>query len=328
MKKPLSLVALLLGLSSFAQNSYTLSTYTTPYTQLANPAPVEFLFEEGNSWVDPFFTVPFDFGFEMNEQTYTSTSQFDVGAFFFFENMFSEETQLFGLVDDFADGDTIQGLASSEILYAVDGAVGNRIAKIEYVNAGFYEEIFGPEPAAENRINFQLWFYEENGILEVHFGDSDIPNPELVFFGNAGPTVLVALGVQGLGATYEFGATIIGDPLNPTLDSETSLNEAPPGLDGIPESGRVYRLTPLTTVGLFDAKAPEFNIYPTITESELWVKGETNANANYRIMDITGKEVLAGRLQNQNVINVSNLNAGVYLFSIDGMSSAAKFIKK
>ena len=328
MKKPLLFIAMLIGVSAFAQNSYTLSTYTSSYTELTNATLMEEFDVDDDSWDDPFFTVPFGFNFAMNDQTYPSTSQVDVGAFFLFGDLFSGEQQGFGLIDDITDGDNIEGLPSSEISYTVDGVPGSQIAKVQYMDAAFYDEVFGNEPAAENRMDFQLWFYEDGGILEVHFGASNIPNPELVFFGNAGPSIVVGLGVEGMGTTIEYGAAITGDPSNPSLAVLETTGEDPPGLGGMPENGRVYRLTPATPVGLFDAKAPEFSIYPTITESELWVKGETNAKANYRIMDITGKEVLAGRMQNQNAINVSNLNSGVYLFSIDGMSSAAKFIKK
>lgn len=54
------------------------------------------------------------------------------------------------------------------------------------------------------------------------------------------------------------------------------------------------------------------------------------AIVNYYVedMDITGKEIMTGKIQNKNPINVSNLNAGVYLFSINGMSNSAKLIKQ
>ncbi len=333
MKKPLFLVAMLLGLSAFAQNSYTLSTYNSTYTELTNPTPVEFMFDDGEPWDDSFFTVPFGFNFQIGGETFTSTSQLGSGALMGFGDILDpglEELTFFGLNDDLVDGATIEGLDSSFISYTVTGLPNNKIAKIQYKNAAFYAETASPEPAAENRINFQIWFYEDDGIMEIHYGESNIPDPQMVFYGNDGPGAVLVLGLNFDGETLDYGAAIFGDPTSPSLAEFTIIpeDEEQAGLSGIPASGRVHRLAPSNPLGIFNVKAPEFSVYPTITESELWVKGETNANANYRIMDITGKQVLAGRMQNQNVINVSNLNAGVYLFSIDGMSSAAKFIKK
>src|SRR5690606_4090803 len=80
----------------------------------------------------------------------------------------SPVVHLFGLYDDFADAAAIEGLSTSEITYNTTGDIGNRITKIQYKDAAFYEEVNGPEPAAENRMSFQLWFYEDNGIMEIH----------------------------------------------------------------------------------------------------------------------------------------------------------------
>jgi len=329
MRKPLLLAAMLFAVSAFAQNSYTLSTFTSPYTELTNATAVDLSDEGGGPWDDPEFPLPFGFDFSMNDESYNSTTQYYYGALFIFEDLAAGEQQFFGVFDDIADASGVQGLAPSAISYKIEGAPGSQITKLQYLNAAYFEEVYGDDPvSADNRTNFQLWFYEDGGILEVHFGTSIIPDPELVLYGNLGPTIVLGLGSTDFGTSLEYGIVINGSPENPTLASITSIDEEPGGLSAFPESGRVYRLTPSTPVGLFHAKAPEFSIYPTITENNLWVKGATNANANYRIMDITGKEVMTGKMQNQNAINVSNLNSGVYLFSIDGMGNAAKFIKK
>ena len=329
MKKNLLFAAMLLGVSAFAQNPYTLSTYTSPYTELTNATSVDLSDEGGDPWDDPEFPLPFGFDFSMNDASYNSTTQYYYGALFIFEDLGAGEQQFFGVYDDLSDASGVQGLAASEISYSIEGAPGSQIAKLQYRDAAYYEEVYGDDPVgAENRTNFQIWFYEDGGVLEVHFGTSIVPDPELVLYGNLGPTILLGLGSTDFGGSVGYGTVITGSPENPTLASISSIYEEPTGLSAFPESGRVFRLTPSNPLGIFDAKAPEFSIYPTITENNLWVKGETNANANYRIMDITGKEVMNGKMQNQNAINVSNLNAGVYLFSIDGMSSAAKFIKK
>lgn len=332
MKKSLFLIALMASITSFAQTHYALSTYHAAYTELINPAIINSYVDDVETWDDPLYTLSFGFDFEIGAEIYTSITQFGEGAYMAFGDPINLEdtVHIFGLQEDLIDGAYLEGLASSQISFKTVGTAGNRIAKIQYQNAAFYNEVTSTEPAADNRMSFQLWFYENGGIMEIHYGNSNLPSPELAFSGNQGPIMVVGLNVSLQTVGVEYGASIIGDPTNPTLFEFTTIPEGEyqMGLDGMPESGRVYRLAPAYPVGIFEAKAEKFSVYPTITESNLWIKGETNANTEYRIMDITGKEILIGKIQNQNPINVSNLNPGVYLFSINGMGNAAKFIKQ
>lgn len=331
MKNALLLIAITASMASFAQPSYTLTTYTSDYAELTNPAIVTYNDVDDDTWNDPLFIFSFGFDFEIGGEIYPSVTQFGEGAYMAFGDIEVEDTlHIFGLQEDLVDGDYLEGLASSEISFKTVGTAGDRIAKIQYQNVAFYDEVTSSEPAAENRMNFQLWFYENGGIMEIHYGNSNLPNPDVAFFGNQGPSMLLGINVSLYTIWVEYGATIIGDPTNPTLFEFTTFpdGELQIGLDGIPESGRVYRFAPSSPVGIFEANAPEFSVYPTVTESNLLVKGETDANSGYRIMDITGKEVMTGKMQNNSPINVSNLNAGVYLISINGMSNAAKFIKQ
>ncbi len=333
MKKSLFLVAILISVASFAQTSYTLSSYTSAYEELTTPIPVEFLFDEDGHWDNPFFIIPFGFDFQIGGETFNSSTQFGGGAMMGFGNFLNPNLSVitfFGLTDDFVDGSTIEGLDSSIISYQIVGSVGDRIAKVQYENAAFYEEIASPEAAAENRMDFQLWFYEQNGIMEVHYGSSNIPNPDLAFFENMGPSGVLAVNYNLDSETIDYGAAIIGNPVDPTLFTFTIVpdEEFQTSLDSMPISGQVHRLAPASPNAVFNAKAPAFSIYPTIAQNEIWIKNAPQLSAAYRILDITGKEVKAGKTQSQSSINVSNLNSGIYLISIDGMGNAAKFIKK
>lgn len=337
MKKLLFLVAMMVHVASFAQTSYTLSTYTSPYAELTNATPVEIIQEEDweeEYWDDPLFFIPLEFDFEAGDATYNSLIQLGGGAEILIGNINYEDTLLtsltvniFGLIDDLADRAAIPGLPSSEITHNTTGNAGNRITKIQYKDAGFAEEIYWSDSTADNTINFQLWFYEENGILEIHFGESNIIDPDLIFYENPGPGIAIGSNLNFEDENAGWGALVIGDPANPSLlqgdfyDVEGSLN-------AMPESGRVYRFTPSLTIGLDNTKAPEFSIYPTIAKSEIWVKDTNVANATYRIMDIAGKEIQKGKLETETSIDVSSFKTGLYIISIDGMNSSAKFIKR
>lgn len=336
MKKPLLLLAMMIGVASFAQTTYTISTYTSTYSELVNASPVELLEDwEEEYWDDPLFFVPLEFGFEVGDSTYNSIIQFGSGADMLIANLnyvdstlTSPLVHLFGIMEDFADAAAIPGLTPSEITHNTTGVAGSRIMKLQYKDAAFYDEVYGPEPAAENRMNFQMWFYEDNGIMEIHFGESNIPNPELAFYDNPGPGILIATDASFDDGSVGWGAIVIGNTSNPTLLQVDMEEEPEESLNGVPESGRVYRFTPSINVGLSTVNGPEFSLYPTIAQSEIWVKDAKVANAAYRIMDITGKQVKADHFSGNTSVNISDLNAGVYIFSIDGMSHAVKFVKK
>lgn len=329
-------MSMLLGAVSFAQTTYTISTYTSPYSELTNSTPVEIIQEEDweeEYWDDPLFFIPLEFGFKVGELSYNAIIQFGGGSEMMIANLNLADTLLnsqaisiFGIIDDLADRAAIPGLPSSEITHNTTGTEGNRITKIQYKDAGFSQEIYWSDSTAENRISFQMWFYEDNGLLEIHFGESNIIDPELIFYDNPGPGVAIGSNIDFDDELSGWGALVIGDPANPSLlqgdfyDIEGTLNATP-------ESGRVYRFTPSLSTGLADAKAPEFSIYPTIAKSEIWIKDANVINATYRIMDISGKEILTDKFQTETSIDVSNLKTGLYIISIDGMSSAAKFIK-
>lgn len=61
------------------------------------------------------------------------------------------------------------------------------------------------------------------------------------------------------------------------------------------------------------------SVYPTLASSEIFVTFGINnsGHANYELMDIAGRKILAGALSQQlNAINVENINPGNYLLKI------------
>ena len=66
-------------------------------------------------------------------------------------------------------------------------------------------------------------------------------------------------------------------------------------------------------------------LYPNPASNVLFIKGTSNQELSYEIYDVTGKLVLRGTT-NQNAIEVSNLNSGLYFMNFEGRSH--RFIKK
>ena len=76
--------------------------------------------------------------------------------------------------------------------------------------------------------------------------------------------------------------------------------------------------------------ASVFNIYPNPAESEINIKTNYSLQGkNFRVNDISGREVMSGKL-NGNTINVTSLEKGMYMLQIEnaeGGFSAQRFMK-
>ena len=73
----------------------------------------------------------------------------------------------------------------------------------------------------------------------------------------------------------------------------------------------------------------DYTMYPNPANEILNVRMADNRIASYRVLNFLGQQVDSGKLS-ENGINVSKLNAGVYLFEVnDGQKTMTKkFIKK
>lgn len=87
---------------------------------------------------------------------------------------------------------------------------------------------------------------------------------------------------------------------------------------------QVFGITTTTTgINQADESDINFSIFPNPVTSELMIHSTTFINSNVQVLDVFGKIVLEAR--NQNVIDVSGLNAGIYFLKID--NTAKRFVK-
>lgn len=326
-------VMLALVITAQAQNvQYQLSAFTTPFAELSGAT----VHDEAD-WDDPFITIPLEFPFQLGNTVLTSLSQVGLGAEWGEFNFSAFSFSSVGYYPDLiSSAEANNPGAPSIISWLTDGPAGNRILKIEYKDAAFYSEVMGDE-TAENRVTFQLWFYEAGSAIEFRFGPSNITDPFLAYEGFEGPPLMLAanvdLSMTSTGAV-DVGLLISGNPSNPQLitfdnyfDFEDQLFDGEIStLSGTPANGQVYRLDQLI-VSTNDEEAPGFLLYPTIAEQEIRIKGQLSSVQNFRIVNITGAAVKNGVLNN-NRIDVSDLAPGVYLMQLDGYHTAQKFVKR
>lgn len=215
MKLVLSMVLFLIALSNGIQaQTYTLSTATAAYQDLMTDSVLS-----DTLWVGKKYRLVLPFPIRISN---VSTTQIFVdtdariqrltttGGFSSYRTMFWAFGNC-GLRQK--EGDI------SKISYALEGETPNRIAKIQFKNAGFV----GDESHID-KLNFQIWMHEDGKRVEVVFGPVQ-GSPMLALNGAYGPFI-------GIGNQF-----LRGTPQAPLLGSQDY------GLNGMPQEGMVYRFT-------------------------------------------------------------------------------------
>ncbi len=308
------------SLGAFSQDAYIFSTFTDPYTQFSDGISVV---DEG--WLDPQFNLPLGFDFSTINVTSDTLVSAHVGGTYSIFNEDQSAGAIFGVVEYFMDGSYINADQPSTITYKITGPEGSRICKVQLTDCAFLYEILSSDPSAQNRMSYQIWLYEGSNAVEIRFGPSQISNPQLVFEGRDGPLIVFLSGMSNFNIVLaEYGTYLEGDPQNPVL-SEINLDLSP-GLDAMPESGRVYRFEPVI-VSVHETPAQPFQIYPTLVQNELSVEGEFKGLQRYYIHDITGKQIVSELISLPSTIHVDALTKGIYLLSLEKYVGAKKFVK-
>ncbi len=325
MKQPLLFIAaIVLCLSATAQ--YELTYFNEAYTEFGDGSIIEDDDFDDGIWDDPAFQVDLGFDFMLGEEAYSSMFQVGLGAEFVLFN--SSTNAGFGYGSDLIDGEAIDGGDPSVIRYKTEGDVGDRIFKIQYENAAYYNEAFpleGGDGSVEQRINFQIWLYEADGALEYRFGANSITTPQVLHDGSLGPFILFVTGINIIDDTFEYGRYLSGDPAAPdftVLDENTQPNV----IAGDPADGQVYRIAPSTS-SVDEMPESTVLVYPTITRDFIRIDFDM-VQTNYHIFDITGKSVSAGKVSPNQQLDVQSLNSGVYMIQLDGIDRTFKFVKE
>jgi hypothetical protein len=210
---------------------YTLTTLSEAYADLTGSTSIN----NGEIWDDPEYFVPIGFPFELNGHP-ISILQFQGSGSLLASPTEDPDiaTAVFPFEMDLVDRGELAGVSASPLSYKVEGATGSRILKVEWKNAGSYEELFEGN-SQDMFINFQLWLYEGTNRIEFRFGSNNINDPAL-FYGNFG----IYLGLTDADlSTDEFTNSHFFSGL--ITAPELSMVEAT--VEGTPAEGTVFRLS-------------------------------------------------------------------------------------
>jgi uncharacterized surface protein with fasciclin (FAS1) repeats len=120
--------------------------------------------------------------------------------------------------------------------------------------------------------------------------------------------------------------TLSGDNVIVSLTGGVKINDANvTTADLISDNGVVHvldRVLLSSFLGIDEATSPIVNVYPNPFIESLSISGLENAE--YTIVDNSGKIVLNGKLNQAEVISTANLSAGVYMLSVSNNNTIEK----
>lgn len=334
-KNTLTLLLLALSLTLFGQElPYTFSTTTAgTYTPLTDATVVN----TDGVWDDPDYQVPIGFDFPLFGSTTTNTLYFEgfVGPILRTDEVESPVVLLYGA--DLIDRGTNEGTSLSPILYKVDGTAPNRIFKLEYQNAGFFNEV-SSGGMGTSFVNCQLWLYEVNGLIEFYYGPSNIESGNVIFIGNLNGPIVGLLDTYNVN-TFESGTIwyLEGEQANPGIAMLTGDLDVPTALNSTPEANRVYTFTPLGVSAVDEnILAAGMEVFPNPVADQLQLKldlNETPDQLQVRMFNALGQQVYhknLGRTTQENfVIDMVHLPKGTYMVQLyDGETQFTKRIVK
>ncbi len=220
---------LLLPVAPAPGQVYTFSKGSAAYQPLRNPQ-LENLFDEITA---SSVSMELGFRFRYYDRYFTKLEVFDEGLIAFTNGPITSGSHIMfcfsGYANDIDDYGEVD--AKSEIKYETTGNPGNQVFTLEYNTIALLDKHRSVPHNLVGVISYQLKLYENNGDIEIHFGNS-IASPGSLYPSYTGIyNVFPAL--RGLGV-YGYTHDLKITPL--VLDDFGAY-----GLLGIPPAGTVYR---------------------------------------------------------------------------------------
>lgn len=212
--------------------------------------------------------------------------------------------------------DSIDG--NSKLSYKIEGAGNDKVFKIQWKNLKIRDG------AADNFVNFQIWYYKATGIMETHYGPSSASNKS-GYTSSTGPNVGLFYSPKDFSKMYEK-IWITKSPEKFVIDSNRTVVFNV--MFGVPENGAVYRYVPKQlATSLADVKDYGYRLCPNPANQEISMilNIPTTEHAQLMITDIMGKIVYRAGYEKGTknmTIPVRSLADGNYYLTV----SAASFL--
>lgn len=322
---------LVLGFSiiSRSQCAYTFSTATGTYAPLTNTTSINL----GQVWtMNSTYSVPLGFTLPLTAGRTCNAINVFAGRIDFPTTAAAYTLLLYhwpfggNLLTDNGYGTSV---SKSPIAFELTGTAGNRIAKIQFSNAGLeydHASYCTGTLTGLDFVNFQYWFYEATGKIEVHFGPYSVNNPISYNCGGSsvsGPFMKFVVDNHFLNPYSNVNTPAI------TCFNNTGIVYGNPMYGTTGNSGLIHIYNPdpnySISTGINSLTKNVISIYPNPASDVLNIKSESSlTNIEYTISDYTGRTLKAGELQDK--IDISWLKPGIYFLTAEG--ETIKFIKQ
>lgn len=313
-------MSLIMGLITYSNaQSYQFSKTTGTYTNLTGATSLT----NNLTWDDPIATIPLGFNITLFDTTVSTlyfnesfwggtimASNLDVGraaAISIFE------ADLMDRGYDYLMGEDQPG-GLSTLSYKVDGTSGNKVAKIEWKNVGFYEEILNDDTSLQF-MNCQLWLYEGSNTIEMHYGPNNVTNGPLVYENEPGPSIGIFPAVNMETFLFEGDGFAVGG-IVPNELGYINFSDTTPYLGGTPANGTIYKFTfDPTSVKDVNKLAKEIKLWPQPAANLVNLQSSLTIEPNVTALAVDGRKI-ALKL-NQNKVDISTLPKGIYTLQFE-----------
>lgn len=288
---------------------YDFSVHQAPYAPLDNPVSLN----QGEIWDDPNdYIVPVDFPFAFMglELSFLSIGGFGAVVYGFSDDPESQTAAVLVPFDtDLIDRGIADTLSLSPISYQVEGQPGQRILKVEWSNAGSYDE-WSEWGSTSMHISFQMWLYEGTDVIEYHYGPEMINDPAVFYFQGIGAFI----GLSGFDLE-NIAFVDIHLLQGPASDPELTDLEFP--VTGTPAEGTVYRFAPVASA--MDQADPGIvtDVWPNPARERLYLRA-AGPIEKVTIYTVGGQPVWSGtHFDASSGIPVDGLAPGMYFLQLE-----------
>lgn len=267
-----------------AQMLYRLDTSRMAYQEFSGGSDVS-----GPAW-DSAQEITLPFAFKYFHKAYNN-------LFISYDGVYFSDTGMdlfyYGLHDYMPEG---MDITKSPITFDIIGAPGSRIIKIQYKNI----RESNTNSSFQFALNLQIWLYESNSHIEIHFGPSVITDPQYSSY---------VIGMSDETGTKDY--VVDTTAANPVLVAK-SMNYN--GIASFPVNGQVYTFVPINGSSVQSVTALPYRFY----NSEHGFLIQTKQTAELEIMDMNGRTVYNDRVDNTGRLNLMEpeLQAGIYVLVI------------
>ncbi len=316
-----------LSLVAQAQFSMTSSSGNS-YQELANPVSLN----NGTVWNEGSnFTFSFGFNFVINGQTNAALTVKGGGGVNFPGSGFKELQVFFTPFGGYLLRDRGTNTSLSDISYEVSGSNGNKVMKVQWKNAGFVQ--WYSTSNTTDYVNFQIWLFEADHHMEIHFGSSKASPGTYgypVNTSNSNPGPCINLDYEQCSSVFN-----INGPAD--LPSYMFYNLCSPNysfLQGTPSNGIIYNILPSLATATTEARSSYvLTVFPNPAKDNLQISNVPADIKAITLVNISGQTYETNYTYNsasEVQFSLNNLPDGIYFVKMITVSEQLlyqKFLK-